>query len=120
MFQEAYRFTLPYGIKHNGVYMKEGEMRLATAGDEIRAASHPKARQNTEYIGIALISMVITIDGYPGPITPELIEGLILADYTFLQNMYTTINEPEEMKMRVTCVKCGEIFYESVNFMNPV
>jgi hypothetical protein len=116
MYQTVFDFTLPKGLNVAGALVTKGAMRLATAGDEISASQHPQARSNPDYIALVLLSKVITrLDGI-AEITPAFLEQLTTADFTFLQNMYTTINESEGMKMRVNCPGCGKEFDEPVNF----
>jgi hypothetical protein len=116
MYQTVFDFTLPKGLNVAGTLVTKGSMRLATAGDEIGASQHPQVRGNPEYIALILLSKVITrLDGVD-QITPALLEQLTTADFTFLQNMYTTINEGDGMKMRVSCPGCGKEFDEPVNF----
>ena len=117
MYQELYDFTLPMGLNIDGELIKKGVMRLATAGDELSSAQHPQVKHNPEYIALVLLSNVITsLDGLKGDITPALLENLKTADFTFLQNMYSTINEGETMKVRVCCPECKKEFIEPINF----
>lgn len=117
MYQEYYNFTLPKGLIIGGALIAKGVMRLATAGDELYAARQPEVRQNPEYISLVLLARVITrLEGIETEITPKLLEGLKTADFTFLQNMYSTVNESETMKMKVRCPDCGSEFIEPVNF----
>ncbi len=116
MFQTEYDFTLPVGLLINGEILKSGKMRLATAGDEINAAM--KSRNNPEYMIIYLLASVVSFNGI-GNITNKEIESLRTVDFTFLQNMYNTINDAEPMIMRITCPLCGGSFTEEVNFSTP-
>lgn len=117
MYQELYDFTLPMGLNVNGTPIKKGVMRLATAGDELSAAAHPNVKSNPDYIALALLSRVIVrFDGVDSEITPAFLEKLKTADFTFLQNMYSTINEGETMKIQVCCPECKKEFIEPVNF----
>jgi len=117
MYQELYDFTLPLGLSAGGKLIKKGVMRLATAGDELGAAAHPQVRSNPDYIAIVLLSKVITrFDGLDAEITPAILEQLKTADFTFLQNMYSTINEGDSMKIRVCCPECKKEFIEPINF----
>jgi hypothetical protein len=105
------------GLSVDGTLITKGAMRLATAGDELSAAAHPLVKGNPDYIALVLLSkVVVRLDGLDAGITPELLERLKTADFTFLQNMYSTINESEAMKMKVCCPGCGKEFVEPVNF----
>ena len=48
--------------------------------------------------------------------TPEIIEGLFVADLEFLQDMYDTVNKAEKPQIQVTCPHCGETFTDAINF----
>lgn len=118
-FQTIYDFTLPKGyVDEFGSIHRKGKMRLATAGDEIRAMQHPKVRQNPDYASfVVLASVVIELEGCDR-ITPEMIEHFYLPDMNFLQNMYQTINESETPTIHVVCPHCGKEFTDTINFMN--
>ena len=49
-------------------------------------------------------------------VTPEMIEDMYTADVNFLQNMYETINNNEDLMVRVICPHCGKEFTEPINF----
>ena len=59
---------------------------------------------------------VITMLGTLPEITPEVIEGLFVADMEFLQDMYDTINKADKPQIQVTCPHCGEQFVDTINF----
>ena len=115
--QTEYQFKLPKGYRsEDGSIHKEGFMRLATAKDEIGASRHPKAKAAPEYATIILLSKVIVkLDGCDF-VTPEMIEDMYTADVNFLQNMYETINNNEDLMVRVICPHCGKEFSEPINF----
>ena len=48
--------------------------------------------------------------------TPEVIEGLFIADMEFLQDMYDTINKADKPQIQVTCPHCGKQFVDTINF----
>lgn len=116
-FQTTFDFTLPKGyISEDGVKHNRGTMRLATAGDEIQAMQHQKARNNPDYmIFVVLSKVVIGLEGIEH-LTPEILEKFYLADMHFLQNMYTTINDMEVPTIHVTCPHCGKEFEDTINF----
>lgn len=117
MLQTVYEFTLPRGyVDGEGNVHRRGIMRLATAMDEITAAKDPRSRTNPEYMPVMLLSRVIQrLEGVE-PVTPEIIEGLFTADFSFLQNMYETINSMEDPVIHVQCPHCGEQFKDTLNF----
>ena len=99
----------------NGELHRRGQMRLATAGDEISATRDPRVLSNPSYLTIVILSKVITeIEGVPA-VTATLIEKLFTADLAFLQDMYQKINDIEPPVMEVTCPECGRIFELPLN-----
>lgn len=63
-----------------------------------------------------ILSRVVTMLGTLPQVTPEVIEGLFVADMEFLQNMYDTINQAEKPQIQVTCPHCGKQFVDTINF----
>lgn len=113
----VYDFELPRGYMdaRGGVY-KKGQMRLATAGDEITAARDPRVLNNPAYLTIVLLAKVVTqIEGVDA-VTPSLIEQLYTADLAFLQDMYQRINDIEPPVIRAVCPHCKETVEIPVNF----
>ena len=54
-------FTLPRGyVDGSGTAHREGLMRLATARDEIEPLRDPGVRENEAYLGVLLLSRVVT------------------------------------------------------------
>lgn len=90
-------------------------MRLATAIDEIEAMRDPRAKSNPDYVSILLLARVVRIKGV-NEMTPEGIEKLFTADFSFLQNMYETINGTEDPVIRVQCPHCGKSFTDTLDF----
>lgn len=117
LIRTEYDFTLPRGyIGPEGTICREGRMRLATALDEIEAMRDPKVKNNPDYLSVALLSrVVVKIEGL-AEITPQVIEGLFTADFSFLQKMYETVNGTEDPVIRVQCPHCGEVFTDTLNF----
>jgi len=115
--QTIYPFRLPKGyVDGEGVLHREGQMRLATAGDELSALRDPRAKADERYVNVLILSRVVTTLGTLSEITPEIIEGLFLSDMEFLQDMYDTINKAEKPQIQVTCPHCGETFVDTINF----
>jgi hypothetical protein len=107
MLQTEYPFTLPRGyVDENGELHRDGVMRLATAFDEIGPLKDPRVMGNPGYLVVILLSRVITRLGSLDQVNPRVIEGLFAADFTYLQNLYRRINEPEGNTQTVVCPKC--------------
>src|SRR3954468_12747605 len=94
--QTEFPFTLPRGfVDDAGNLHREGTMRLATAADEIMPLRDPRVVANQAYLGIILLSRVVTRLGglNNGQVTTGVVEGLFSADLAFLQDFYRRINE---------------------------
>lgn len=112
-----YPFRLPRGyVDVEGTLHREGQMRLATAGDELGALRDPRVKADESYMNPLILSKVITMLGTLPEVTPEVIEGLFIADMEFLQDMYDTINKADKPQIQVTCPHCGEQFVDTINF----
>jgi hypothetical protein len=93
MFRTEYEFVLPKGfVDGEGTLHREGVMRLATAGDEIVPLKDPRVDKNPAYLGIILLSRVISRLGSLRSVTTHTIESLYASDYEFLQAFYNRIN----------------------------
>ena len=68
----------------------------STAGDELSALRDPRVKADESYMNPLILSKVITMLGTLPEITPEVIEGLFVADMEFLQDMYDTINKVDK------------------------
>ena len=117
LIQTEYEFTLPKGyVDSRGTLHRQGIMRLATAMDEIEAMKHPGIKGNQDYLSVVLLSRVVSkLEGID-EITPELIGKLFTADFTYLQNMYETVNKAEDPMIQVQCPHCGKSFTDTLNF----
>jgi hypothetical protein len=88
-----YEFTLPRGfVDESGVLHNRGFMRHATTLDEIAPLSDPRVQANEGYLGILLLSRVVTRIGGFSPVPVPLLERLYAADYVFLQDLYIQLN----------------------------
>lgn len=115
--QSMYPFRLPRGyVDVEGTLHREGQMRLATAGDELSALRDPRVKADESYMNPLILSKVITMLGTLPEVTPEVIEGLFIADMEFLQDMYDTINKADKPQIQVTCPHCGKQFVDTINF----
>ena len=116
--QTMYPFRLPKGyLDSEGTLHREGQMRLATAGDELSALRDPRVKADESYMNVVLLSKVVTSLGTLHEITPEVIEGLFVGDLEFLQNMYETINKADNPKIQLSCPHCGKQFVDTINFL---
>lgn len=115
--ETIYEFTLPKGyIDVEGNIHRNGRMRLATAGDEMKAQRDPRVLANPAYLTIVLLAQVIVeIEGV-NIIAPATIEKLFTADLAFLQDMYQRINDIEPPVMHVVCPDCGKAHDVPINF----
>ena len=115
--QTMYPFRLPRGyVDGEGTLHREGQMRLATAGDELSALRDPRVKADESYMNPLILSKVITMLGTLPEVTPEVIERLFIADMEFLQDMYDTINKADKPQIQVTCPHCGKQFVDTINF----
>jgi len=106
-----YAFTLPRGwIDPTGEVHREGTMRLATARDEIEPQRDPEVRRNEAYLGVLLLSRVVTRLGPVTDVTPALIEGLFASDFDHLQQVYARLNGSGDAVGTVACPSCGDAF----------
>ncbi len=116
--QTIYPFRLPKGyLDGGGTLHREGQMRLATAGDELGALRDPRVKADESYLNVVLLSKVVTSLGSLEEITPAVMEGLFVGDLEFLQNLYETVNKTDSPKIRVTCPHCGKQFLDAINFL---
>ena len=116
--QTEFDFVLPIGYQDcSGTLHRKGRIRLATAADEIFPAKNAKVQYNPSYLSIALLTRVITSLGTLPEITTEVVEGLFLKDFAYLQEMYNRINQNHSNRVRAKCPKCDlqfDIELESV------
>lgn len=109
--QTVFEFTLPLGyVDGEGNLHKQGQMRLATAMDEIVPLSDPRVQANEAYIVIILLSRVITRLGTLNQISTTVIENLFAADLAYLQEFYQRANEQGRPTLPVTCPHCQKEF----------
>ena len=102
--QTMYPFRLPRGyVDGEGTLHREGQMRLATAGDELSALRDPRVKADESYMNPLILSKVITMLG-------------TLPEMEFLQDMYDTINKVDKPQIQVTCPHCGKQFVDTINF----
>lgn len=109
--QFLFDFTLPRGfVTPEGEVMQDGQMRLATALDEIELAHDPRVDQNEAYLPVILLSRVITRLGSLTEIEPRMIEKLFAIDLAYLEDLYLRVNSQESIVVGATCPKCSHHF----------
>jgi hypothetical protein len=112
-------FTLPRGYTDStGVIHREGKMRLAVALDEIDALKDPRVMDNDAYLPVILLSRVITRLGNLDSVTPQIIEHLYVADFSYLEDLYLRINSHENMIVAAVCPNCSTEFQLQVAPLN--
>ena len=112
-FKTEFEFTLPKGfVDGEGKLHRKGTMRLATAKDEIIPLQDFRVKNNRAYLVIILLSRVINRLGElkDSEINPGIIEGLISADLSYLQEFYRQINETGTANVQAKCPSCGQEF----------
>jgi hypothetical protein len=86
-------FTLPLGYTDAaGRVHQHGQMRLATALDEIEPLGDPRVKDNEAFLGLLLFSRVVVRLGDFSPVPLEVIAGLYAADFSYLQALYIEVN----------------------------
>lgn len=116
MLQTEFEFTLPCGyIDQRGTLHRDGVMRRATALDEVELLDHPRVRTNEGYMGIMLLSRVVTRLGTLPQVSPALIGALFATDFIFLQDLYMRVNSAESSLVETRCPSCGTHFVLDVN-----
>ncbi|MEU5431168.1 hypothetical protein AB0H73_36955 [Streptomyces olivoreticuli] len=107
-----FEFELPRGIRDtHGTLHRRGTMRLATAYDEIEPLVDLRVRKNPAYLGILLLSSVITRIGTLTDIRSETIEQLYATDLAYLQAFYERINASDGLPN--ICYACATILEEN-------
>jgi hypothetical protein len=111
MVQTEFEFTLPRGyVDEHGALHRNGAMRLATALDEVEPLQDRRVQANQAYLGIVVLSRVITRLGGIAPVGTAVIEALFAADFAYLQGLYMRLNEPGPNVIETACPNCGTGF----------
>lgn len=109
--QTEFAFTLPRGyVDGEGTLHRQGVMRLATAMDEIAPLRDLRVKANQAYLAVPLLARVITKLGTLTEVNTGVIENLFSADFAYLQNFYTQINENGSTRVPTTCPECNHKF----------
>ena len=115
MVQTEFEFTLPTGyVDEQNVLHTRGVMRRATARDEIEPLVDPRVKQNELYLGVMLLSRVVTRLGGIEAVTTAIIENLFSSDYAYLQELYLQINVQGSI-VQTRCPNCGHHFELDLN-----
>lgn len=108
--QTEFEFVLPRGyVDDAGNVHQRGVMRLATARDEVEPLSDPRVKLNELYLGLLLLSRVVTRLGSIAPVSVAVIEGLFSSDYAHLQDLYLQLNTFGSV-IETRCPSCGAHF----------
>src|SRR3954466_8635795 len=106
-FRTEFDFVLPRGyLDDTGSLHREGQMRLATAADEILPLRDARVQGNPAYLVVILLARVVTRLGGVGQITPKTIESLFATDLAYLQDLYNQLNGPQAEGEAVVCPQC--------------
>ncbi len=109
--QTRFEFILPLGYTDaEGNLHRRGEMRLATARDEIESLEDPRVQANEAWLPAVLLSRVVTRLGALSPLTPEIIAALFAADFSYLEDLYLQVNTAPAMSVPAVCPQCGHAF----------
>ncbi len=104
-------FELPHGyVDAGGTVHRQGTMRLATARDELSPLIDQRVKENPAYLGVVLLSLVITRLGTLTDIHAGVVEQLFAADLAHLQDLYRRVNGLESGYGAVACPSCGTHF----------
>lgn len=115
MVKVEHNFTLPIGlVDQDGIFHRNGVMRMANASDEILTMVDPNVEINDAFIPLVLLSRVITHIGPIHTVTPELIGQLFTADMAYLQDMYLRINSSHPIILQAACPHCTGAFHLQV------
>jgi hypothetical protein len=106
--QTEFEFVLPRGyVDSQGTVHRKGNMRLATALDEIAPLRDPRVRANQAYITIIILSRVVTKLGALPDVNPGVIESLFTMDMAYLQDFYRRINNIGHAYANTICPECN-------------
>ncbi|GCE01795.1 hypothetical protein [Embleya hyalina] len=107
----TFDFELPHGyVDDHGAVHRTGTMRLATAHDELSPLIDQRVRENPAYLGVVLLSLVVTRLGTVADIHAGVIERMFAADLAHLQSLYRRVNGLEETHSAMACPGCGITF----------
>jgi hypothetical protein len=109
--QTEHEFTLPFGyVDDDGSLQRHGQMRLATALDEVEPLADPRVQANQAYLSIVLLSRVVVRLGAISPVPPSVVERLYSVDFAYLQDLYVRLNDLGTSLVETQCPACGSRF----------
>jgi hypothetical protein len=109
--QTNFLFQLPRGyLDSYGQIHQQGQMRLATALDEIESMTDPHVQANEAFLPVVLLSRVITHLGSISPVSPQVIAGLFASDLVYLEELYLHINSASRLVVDAVCPYCSHHF----------
>jgi len=93
-----FEFELPLGyVDPAGNVHRRGTMRLATARDELAPLIDQRVKENPAYLGVVLLSLVITRLGDLREVYPDIVEQFFAADVAYLQDFYEQVNRVDPL-----------------------
>lgn len=111
LLKTVFEFVLPQGfVDAQGQVHRQGQMRLATALDEVQSMEDGRVQQNESYLPIVLLSRVIVQLGSLTMITPDVIAQLFASDFAYLEDLYQRLNTPVPIQVNVACPHCNQPF----------
>ncbi len=96
-FQTVYPFSLPFGfVDEDGQLLKDGIMRLSTAGDDLATLADPRVQANPAYGVVVKLARVITTLGPHQGISHAIVEKMYSKDIDYLMDFHDQINQIED------------------------
>ena len=109
--QTDFHFHLPRGyVEATGQVFQDGQMRLATALDEIESLADPRVQANEAYLPVVLLRRVVTRLGEISPVGPHVIVSLFASDLVYLEELYLRINSAGRIVVSAICPHCSRHF----------
>lgn len=112
MLQTTFDFVLPRGLMLNDGASphRNGQMRLATASDELFVQRQQRVKREPEYGTLVMLARVITQLGSLESVRPQDLEQLFSQDLAYLREVFNQINQNEAMVISTVCPQCQHQF----------
>jgi hypothetical protein len=111
MLTTTFDFILPRGLLDSaGNLHRRGNMRLATAKDEIIVHKNKAAQDNEVSAAIVMLSQVIIRLGDVVQVSPDLLENLFSQDLAYLREFYNRVNQQGNAQIDTQCPNCNHGF----------
>ena len=111
LLKTVFEFVLPQGfVDAQGQVHRQGQMRLATALDEVQSMEDARVQQNEGYLPVVLLSRVIVRLGTLPMVTPDVVAHMFAADFAYLEDLYQRLNTPVPVQVNVVCPHCSQPF----------